>query len=335
MDMFGALPKNDLEHLCTSYLQKFSELKEVNFIVVGANGFLGKWLATYLTFLQVNTLFKGTLTFIVRNPNKLAELDSIPYSSYRKIITPNSLGKSKISNLRNIPTIIIYAATSTVTHGKKVGEGDTFSSELPDKIIKAINSDQIIFVHLSSGGVYLPTSRELIAIPSDYAVQAVSDDLYINEKLKLEQWTESHYIQDKFLIRNPRLFAFYGPNLQMNRHFAISEFMHQGIKGLPIIVKGNPNNLRSYLYPTDAINQIFGQCLVEDPPYNQIGSANAMTISKAAQIVADEYEVPMEVLDANSLDINNYVPMDVPISSGREFTSGISQWRRWLEISNT
>lgn len=333
--MFGALPKNDFEHLCTSYAQKFCELEEVNFIIVGANGFLGKWLATYLTFLQVNTLFKGTLTFIVRNPKKLAELDSIPGSSNRKIVTSNSLGKSKISNLRNTPTIVIYAATSTAQHYKKVSERDAFNSTLPNKIIKAINSDQIIFVHLSSGGVYLPSSRELIAIPSDYAVQAVSDDIYINEKLKLEQWVESHFIQDKFLIRNPRLFAFYGPRLQMNRHFAISEFMNQGIKGSSIIVKGNPNNLRSYLYPTDAINQILSQCLVEAPSYNQIGSANAMTISKAAQIIADEYEVPMEVLDADSFDINNYVPMDVPISSEKEFSSGISQWRRWLELTNT
>jgi dTDP-glucose 4,6-dehydratase len=190
----------------------------------------------------------------------------------------------------------------------------------------------VTFVHLSSGGVYLPEARQLDMIPADFEVQTTSNDPYTFEKLELERWTASENEKRHFVGRNPRLFTFYGPGLQMDRHFAIAEFMRCGLTGNPIVIKGNPYNLRSYLYPTDAINQILKQTLVMEPQYSQIGSFDPRTILSIAQTVAEEFGVDVEILESTSARRDNYIPQDVPISVQTEFKSGITQWAKWLKL---
>jgi dTDP-glucose 4,6-dehydratase len=186
-------------------------------------------------------------------------------------------------------------------------------------------------VHLSSGGVYLPEARQLDAIPGGFEVQTKSNDPYTFEKLALERWTISENEKKQCVGRNPRLFTFYGPGLQLDRHFAIADFMRCGLEGKPITVKGNPGNLRSYLYPTDAVKQILKQSLMATPHFSQIGSTKATTILNVAQLVANEFGVGVEILDSQTSRKDNYVPQDVPTMLETDFSYGISQWAKWLK----
>ena len=330
---YRMLPVADLDDLTNSCIEEFKELEEVDFIVVGANGFLGKWLSTYLALLQHKSIFSGTLTLVIRDLEKRAELDEISKLARCKIVLSNSISVSNFTHLKAHRAVVIYGATSTSINDQI----DHFSKEnvisLPKKIISVIPTKSVTFVHLSSGGVYHPTARQLDIIPADFEVQTVSSDQYTFEKLELERWTASENEKRHFTGRNPRLFTFYGPGLQLDRHFAIAEFMRCGLQGKPIIIRGNPFNLRSYLYPTDAIKQILGQTLSKKPEHSQVGSFESRTILSVAQVVANEFGVDVEIFDSRATEKDNYVPQDVPINLETEFNAGVSRWANWLKLA--
>jgi dTDP-glucose 4,6-dehydratase len=332
MRLFGVLPEDDLETLAASFSENFRELKDVNFIVVGATGFLGKWISTFLVFLQSNSMFSGTLTMVVRDPTKLNELIHPAGEEKSRIVVSDAILKESFSHLNDSRTIIIFAATNTSSSGLEIKSGHNKGTLLAEQIIAALPDVPITFVHLSSGGVYLPESRRLEKIPANYQLQTSTKDEYLSEKLALEHWVPPQHRKESVVLRNPRLFAFYGPGLQLDRHFAIAEFMRRGLETKTILIKGNTANLRSYLYPTDAINQIFEQCLVTEPIYSQVGSSNPRSILSVAQVIAQEFDVDVQIPVSKGLDRDNYVPQDVPERVEKNFISGISLWSKWLKL---
>ena len=331
MNNASPLPLTGLKDLANDFLVDFQELEDVDFVLVGATGFLGRWLSACLAMLQNKSILNGTLTLVIRDLGKLKELDDIPELTTCKIVLSNSISESSFAHLEAHRAVVIYGATST-SISDQIGD---FSSDriisLPKKIISAIPTSSVTFVHLSSGGVYLPEARQLDSIPADFGVQTTSKDPYTFQKIALEHWVASENEKRHFVGRNPKLFTFYGPGLQMDRHFAIAEFMRCGLQGNPIVIKGNPHNLRSYLYPTDAIKQILRQTLISEPQYSQIGSFNPRTILSIAQTVAEEFGVNVEILDSQISQKDNYVPQDVPTMLETDFNHGISLWAKWLK----
>lgn len=333
MQNYGVLPLHDIKQISQSFSSEFQELESANFIIVGASGFLGRWLATSLAFMQSQDLLQGNLFFLVRDKTKISELDSLIIPAKGKILTVSSINESTFLHMNGTHTVVIYAASSTQNAGKSLEVNPESYLDLPKKILNYLPKQNITFVHLSSGAVYNPSSRLKAGIPGSEDVQISSTDSYTAEKIILERWSESVRHVPNLLTRNPRLFAFYGPGLQLDRHFAIGEFIRNGMSKLPIIVKGNPSNLRSYLHPRDATLQIFANCLLVEPINTQIGSTNMMNIGSVAEAIAREFGVNVEVRGQDSGVVDNYVPLDCPALIEKDFKVGISEWRRWLEIA--
>jgi len=330
MQLFGKLPENDLEGLCNKSLGLIKELEFVNFVVVGASGFLGRWLSTFLAFIARKSSFKGSITIIVRDPHSISELKSVSELKTLRIIETSQIEAEDYAYFTDARTIIFFAATSTKLSGIPLTHPNNSATNLAQRIIDSLPKRNITFVHLSSGGIYHPMARQLQKIPSDFRIQQNSQDQYIYEKIKIEEWSKQAEESGILTARNPRLFSFYGPGLDLDRHYAIGEFMRLGKSGNSIVIKGRPDNLRSYLYPTDAIFQLLLQCSVEVPQFSQIGSAHAVSILETALIIGEFYNVKVEVDLVHSMEIDNYVPSDVYLVQERNLIAGIMQWERWL-----
>ncbi len=332
MDLYGGLPQSDIYELGEESSKIPSEILESNFVIVGASGFLGKWLSAYLAYMNRESIFRGSITLVTRSPLLVSKELSKFESKTNKVIDSSRISKNLFSHLTSDRTVIIYAATSTAMSGKYINSESTKVVELAQKVVDSLSTELNHFVHLSSGGVYDSNARLLKSIPADQDIQIDSSDQYLHEKIILENWSKSKAKEGLFSVQNPRLFSFYGPGLQLDRHFAIGEFIGKAVAGLPIEVKGNPRNLRSYQYPTDAIIQIIAQCGSLPPQHSQIGSSVVYTVEEVAHLIGKLFNVEVLVESGNGKKIDNYVPGDVPKFGERSLEQGLKTWFEWLKI---
>ena len=329
MELFGQLPRSDLEELAGLTGKLVQDNRNSNFVVVGASGFLGRWLSTFFTFLQANGEFKGTISHVVRDISKVSELESLSNPSLSRVIQAENLDTSSFSHLTEDRIVVFFAATSTKTSTRKLLSLDSHTL-LAEKVVSSLPQGNLTFIHLSSGGVYAPSARQLDSIPKGYKLQEQASDDYTREKIDLEMWSNRLESQGRLIARNPRLFSFYGPGLQLDRHFAIGEFMARGRAKKNIKVTGNPKNLRSYLYPTDAIRQLLLQTYTGKTSYSQVGSTISVTIADTGIAIANLYGVKFEISSQHEAGINNYVPQDVPKLEEVDFNQGLNRWCKWL-----
>lgn len=329
MELFGLLPKGDLEELAGLTDKLVQDNRNTNFVVIGASGFLGRWLSTFFTFLQVSGEFKGTVSHVVRDASRVSEIESLSNLSLSRVIQTEDLDINSFNHMTIDRVVVFFAATSTTTSILSP-LSSVSSTLLAEKVVSLLPQRDLTFIHLSSGGVYEPSARKLSSIPRDYKLQDQAADNYIREKIDLEIWTSKLECQGRLIARNPRLFSFYGPGLQLDRHFAIGEFMALGKNKQDIQINGNPRNLRSYLYPTDAIWQLLLQTKTDEPTYSQVGSSVSLTIAEVGNEIADMYGIKSEISSQPVVEINNYVPEDVPKLEGVNLSQGLNRWRKWL-----
>lgn len=93
-----------------------------------------------------------------------------------------------------------------------------------------------------------------------------------------------------------RCFAFTGPYLPRDRHFAIGNFIGDALAGRPVTIAGDGSPVRSYLYADDLVEWLF--LLLrrgKDGGIFNVGSAHAVTIRELAETVVRELAPETEI----------------------------------------
>jgi nucleoside-diphosphate-sugar epimerase len=308
--------QKDLDDILLHTKSLWSDVSNKTIFITGGTGFFGKWLLH--SFVHINNqlnlnnklivLTRNKRLFLEKNPffKNLKDLDFID-GDVRDFVFPDE----KIH-------YIIHAATEAsaslnldnpLLMYDTIVEGTKRVLELG----RAKNVSAIL--HTSSGAVYGKQPPEITHISENYAgcpdIYA-PDAAYAEGKRVAEMMAVIYYEKYGLPSKIARCFAFVGPYLPLNGHFAIGNFIDDVLHNKDIFVSGDGTPYRSYLYSSDLTIWLWTILFKGKPsqPYN-VGSDEDLTIEQLARIIVT-YNLVSNVKIALQNDengnSNRYVP---------------------------
>lgn len=281
----------DIDRIVASNRELWSPLRGATLFLTGGTGFFGRWLLLSLT--RAEALYGLGLRVIVlsRNPSAFArlhpELAAAPCLDFL-------VGDVRDFAWPDHPADYIIHAAAEASAALNQNAPQTMFDVIVDGVRRvldyAVQSRTQRMLLVSSGAVYghQPPNLPLV----DETHQGGPDPLapgnaYGVAKLAAEFLCASTAASSGIAIPVARPFAFLGPFLPLDRHFAAGNFLADALRGGPVRVGGDGSPYRSYMYPTDLVRWLMTILLegTSARAYN-VGSDQAVSIAELAAAVA-------------------------------------------------
>ena len=287
--LLSALPAEDLQRVLEQLPHDvWRGLTGRRIFLTGGTGFVGKWLLATLT--EANRRFElgVTVTVLSRDPEKfrasashLADSDGVLL--VRGDVRNFDFPKGEFDT-------VIHAATDVVVKADPEDIFDTCIAGTRRVLDFAALARTREFLLVSSGAVYGRQPHDLTRVPETHA--GAPDPLLLGsaygEGKRASEWLCAAASRRTGLrVRTARCFAFVGPYLPMDKHFAIGNFISAALEGREIIIHGDGTPLRSYLYAADMAAWLWAILLKgrAGTAYN-VGAEIEISISDLAHRVA-------------------------------------------------
>jgi len=307
----------DLDHILDHTCDLWEQVRNKQFFITGGTGFFGCWLLE--SFCKANDYLdlRASATVLTRNPQAFAH--KAPHLAAHTAI------RLYVGDVRSFDfpsgefSYFIHAATETSLQLN--GENpltmlDTIVNGTWHILEFARHCGTPKFLFVSSGAVYGKQPPDLIYIPEDYvgALDPLDPRSTYGEGKRLAEHLCALYAR-RFGVQATiaRCFAFAGPHLSFDVHFAISNFIRDGLQGGPIRVKGDGKSFRSYLYAADLTIWLWTILFKGESCFSyNVGSDEAVTIADLANLVAEQFEpkpqIEIEQKQTNGLAGKWYIP---------------------------
>jgi len=227
-------------------------LKNKQILITGGSGFIGIWLTHLVLYLNDTQNFNIKLYLIARNISD----ETSEIIANRKDVT---FIKSDVRNIREFPkdvSYIIHAATSPdnrVYMSNPVESMDIIANGTKNVMENALLLEKLEkIINLSSGQIYGTINSHNIREEDFGKINTNSiTAIYPEAKRYAETLTNAYRSLHKLPTVQIRPFSFIGPFMDMNKPWAVNNFIRDALKFKNIRILGNGKPIRSYMYPTD------------------------------------------------------------------------------------
>lgn len=325
------LSQSDLSEVVLQAEPAFESLRDATIFITGGTGFFGHWLLE--TLLHANDVLGLGAHATVLTRNADAFRSTSPHIAGNSAIALHEGDIRTFSFPNGEHTHIVHAATDSGGFRKpdaayELAEAIVDGTRRVLQFARHTGASRLLYT--SSGAVY-GRSTSLLQTPETY--QGAPDPLqlqssYDEGKRMAEHLCVAYSAATSLECVVARCFAFVGPHLPLDQHFAIGNFIRAAMNNEAITIKGDGTPRRSWLYMTDLAVWLWSLLVFGTPnrAYN-VGSDEAYTIAEAAHATATTLR-PDE-LGGTSLSIE-IAGVPVPNSALNSYVPAIDRIREEL-----
>ena len=285
------LPLEDLDAAIDSAEGCFRDLRGARMFLTGCTGFFGVWILETLLRAEQRFGLSLDLTLLSRHPDTF--IGDHPH------LAPTPRLRYWRGDIRSFE--FPAGPFSHVIHGATTNARETFAGEDPLRKFDtvALGTRRVLefcesravpdMLFIGSGAVY---GRRTTPEPISEDDPIAPDPMDVGMTLGHAKRTGEHFCalygaRGVTRIKIARCFSFVGPQLPLDIHYAIGNFLADAIASRPITVTGTGLPVRSYMYMSDLVVWLITILLRGQPlrPYN-VGATEGQSLLAVAQAVA-------------------------------------------------
>ena len=323
--------KEDLEHILQHTKDAWEEIRGKRIFITGGTGFIGTWLLESFAWAneqlhlraEAVVLTRDKRRFTARSPN-LGAHPSIQFCNgdIRDFVSPTGPFH-----------VVIHAAAQTgieLNTKQPLVMTDTIVGGTRHVLEFAAEQHVQRMLFVSSGAVYGRQPAEVTQMPESQMTGPDPLDVhsaYAEGKRLAEFFCRVYGVQEHMQVPIARCYAFVGPHFPLDQHFAIGNFIRDGLHGGPIMVLGDGMPFRSYLYAADLAIWLW-TILAKGrggAAYN-VGSDQAITVKDLAVRVGEQFTPHVEVRVQGRTDPNAKPERYVPSIDRARKELGLKVW---------
>ncbi|MBN2124206.1 MAG: NAD-dependent epimerase/dehydratase family protein [Deltaproteobacteria bacterium] len=291
--------EEDLNLVLEHTVDLWEELRGQRIFITGGTGFFGCWLLESFAWACDKLVLGAEAVVLTRRPESFAvkapHLASHPSirlvtGDVRSFSFPEG-GFSHMIHAASLDARLNNRDPSLVLDTILNGTGRTLD------FARRCGARKFLFT--SSGAVYGKQAPDLARISEDCVPGAVAGEtlpVYGRAKLQAEGMCALEAEKHGIDVKIARGFSFVGPYLPLDIHYAIGNFIRDGINGGPVRILGDGSARRSYLYAADLAVWLWTILFRGKTcrPYN-VGSEEEISIEALAKEVTGVFEAPLGI----------------------------------------
>jgi nucleoside-diphosphate-sugar epimerase len=329
----------DLDHILEHTKTLWENRRGEKIFLTGGTGFFGKWLLESFAWANDQLKLDAQMGVLSRDPDSFK-------NRYPHIAEASGVAFHQ-GDVRNFDfpqeqfDFIIHAATDAsvqLNADNPLLMVDTIVEGTRRVLVFARHCGAKRLLFISSGAVYGKQPPDLSHIPEDYPGApdpTQPDSAYAEAKRLAELLCCIYQKQYDLEITIARCFAFVGPYLNLNIHYAVGNFIRDGLNGGPIKVNGDGTSYRSYFYAADLAIWLWTILFrgASGEAYN-VGSEDAITIRDLAYEVSAAFSHSPKVVIAKSPVPGQLAERYVPSVKKARESLGLDSWINLKEALN-
>jgi dTDP-glucose 4,6-dehydratase len=294
----------------------WEELRGARIFITGGTGFFGCWFLESIASLNERRGLRIRATVLTRDRERFRQ--KAPHLAENPAFEFHSGDVREFTFPAGRFSHVIHAATQAsaqLNDDAPVAMFDTIVQGTRRCLEFSVHCGAGKFLLTSSGAVYGRQPGDMPLVPETFTggPDPLDRRSAYAEGKRAAELECSLFARDGLEPKIARCFAFVGPYMDINAHFAAGNFIRDQLQGGPIRVQGDGHPVRSYLYAADLMVWLWTILLRGAPgrAYN-VGSEEALSIAELAHLVADALSPQVEVAIAGGSNragaANYYVP---------------------------